>query len=278
MPARQAFIVNMVTRDDLVNAISLNASLFHASRVIGPAVAGFIVAKVGEGLCFSLNAVSFLAALLAILLIRVDRPTDAHATAQAHSGIAKALQFAFTTPGVRSILGLAAVVSLFGMQFLVLMPVVASVVLHREVGTLGALMAGASVGSCVAALTLANRATGELLERGVGYACLGFSVALFCFAMSDNVYLSITLSVPLGFFITAQLSGSHSLLQLAVSDQLRGRVSSIWMMNMLGLLPLGSLLIGWLAHRYGAPAALEGCAVVCAIAGLAYLFENSRRC
>src|SRR5262249_29212388 len=102
------------------------------------------------------------------------------------------------------------------------------------------------------------------------------SIALFCFAMSHNVYLSLILSVPLGFFITAQISGSHSLLQLAVYDQLRGRVSSIWMMNMLGLLPLGSLLVGWLANKYGAPPALEGCAVVCAIAALAYLFAKSR--
>jgi len=276
MPARQAFIVNMVPRDDLVNAISLNASLFHASRVIGPAAAGFIVATGGEGLCFSLNALSFLAALLVILLIRVDRGDGVHPANQAPSGLAEALKFAFATPTVRNILGLAAAVSLFGMQFLVLMPVVASVVLHREVGALGALMAGASLGSCLAALTLASRATGELLERGVGYACLGFSVALFCFAMSGNLFLSIVLAVPLGFFITAQLSGSHSLLQLAVSDQLRGRVSSIWMMNMLGLLPLGSLMVGWLATRYGAPLALKGCSLVCALAAIAYLTGKRR--
>ncbi len=274
MPARQAFIVNMVTREDLVNAMSLNASLFHLSRVIGPALAGFLVASAGEGLCFALNAVSFLAALVAILLIRVDKPAEAHAAGRANSGVAEALQFAFATPAVRNVLGLAAAASLFGMQFLVLMPVVASEVLDREVGTLGALMAGVSIGSCAAALMLANRATGELLKRGVGYACLGCSVALFCFAMSSNLYLSLVLTLPLGFLTTVQLSGSHALLQLAVCDELRGKVSSIWMMNILGLLPVGGLLVGWWANKYGAPAALTGCAAVCAVAALAYLWQK----
>lgn len=271
MPARQALVVNMVHQEDVVNAISLNASLFHAARTVGPAAAGILVATAGEGTCFALNAVSFLAALVAIWLIRVPRARAVHPADRQPLHVAEAFRFAFSTPHVLDVLALAAAASLFGMPYLVLMPVVASEVLHREVGALGALMAGASVGSCASALILANRATGELLRPGVGYACLGFSAALFAFAVSANFYLSLALTVPLGFCITSQLSGSHSLLQLAVSDELRGRVSSIWMMTMLGLLPLGSLAVGWFASLYGASTALVGCAGLCAISAVFYL-------
>lgn len=272
IPSRQALLVNMVDRSDLVNAISLNSSLFNGTRVIGPAAAAIIVRFWGEGPCFAINAISYLAALAAIYMLTV--PHDPHAARHDKRTIGEGLRYAFKTPSVRGILRLTAMLSLFGAQFSLLMPVVAKEILHHDIEGFGALKSGAAVGSLIAALALANRGSGPMLTRGVGYASLAFGMTLVVFALSHNFFVSVCLVLVLGFCMTFQLSGSHSLLQLNVADEMRGRLMSVWTMMIMGLSPVGSLLIGWCATHFGAAPTLAVAAAIAIVSALVYLLRR----
>jgi MFS family permease len=270
IPARQSLIANLVPREDLVNAVSLNASMFNGARMIGPAIAGLLISYFSEGVCFIFNSVSYLAVITAILLIKMERREGSHAGAKSIAAT-DGLRFVANTPHIRNILLLVATLSLFGMQVLMLLPVIASEVLHGQAALFGALSASSGLGSMTAALLLANKGTGENLKRDVGFALLGFSAALFAFSHSTSVYLSAPLMMLVAFFMTYQLSGSQSLVQLAAPDHLRGKVVSVYMMIFMGMGPLGSLLAGWLARQVGAPNALSILAGVCACAAVIYL-------
>lgn len=269
IPSRQALIVQMVDRRDLVNAISLNSSLFNGSRVIGPALAATLISFQGEAICFVINAFSYLASFTAVLLLKV--PSDSQKHEKGSRGVVEGLKYCFSTPTVRQILLLTAALSVFGGQFTVLLPVIAKQVLHTGVEGFGALRSAAAVGSLMAALLLANRGSGDMLNRGVGVANLAFGIFLAAFAISQNFFLSIALACFLGFFMTFQLSGSHSLLQLQVPDEMRGRLMSVWTMMIMGMSPLGSLLIGWLAKHHGAPLSLVLCSGISILAAGLYL-------
>jgi MFS family permease len=263
IPARQSLIVNIVDKEHVVNAISLNSSMFNGTRVIGPAIAAALISRTGEGFCFAVNAVSYLAALIALFFIAIPpRDSDSNKT---KGGLMQGLTYAMQTPEASRILRLAALLSLFGAQFSLLMPVVAKEVLHYDVEGFGALKAAAALGSLSAGLWLANRGSSEMLTRGVAFAGLAFGVALIGFALATNFCLF------LGFCMTFQLSGSHSLLQLNVPDQLRGRVMSVWTLSVLGMAPLGSLMMGWLAEHYGAPFALLLASLVAIVSAEVYL-------
>lgn len=269
IPSRQALIVNMVERKDFVNAISLNSSLFNGTRIIGPAIAAILIHYKGEGFCFAINAFSYLAALIAVFLLKVP----AHPDANKHKdrSVIDGLKYSFGTPEVRRILRLTAVLSLFGAQFSMLMPVIANQILHQDVQGFGALKSFAATGSLIAALSLANRGSGPMLKRSVGFAGLFFGVTLCAFALSKDFTLSLALCLVLGFCMTFQLSGSHSLLQLSVPEQLRGRLMSVWTITIMGLSPIGSFFIGWAASHYGAPPVLLTSAVIGVLSALIYL-------
>lgn len=271
VPSRQALLVDLVDRDNLVNAISLNSSLFQGARTIGPALGGMLVAAAGEGICFVLNAISFLAAIIAIALLKVEkREKVSHADSQ---HVSEALKFVWHEASVRRVLLLAVVLSLFGLQFTVLMPVFAHEILGGDVKTLGSLRAVAGVGAFIAALNLANRGSGEFLKYAVGFASVAFSCALIAFCFSRNLWISLTLASVIGLSMTTQMSGGHSLLQLAVSDRLRGRVMSIYMMVLLGMAPFGSYIVGLCASRWGAPLTVAVCGAVCLCSGIVYLLS-----
>ncbi|MFN8555481.1 MAG: MFS transporter [Candidatus Obscuribacterales bacterium] len=271
VPSRQALLVDLVEREDLVNAISLNSSLFQAARTVGPALGGMIVAAAGEGICFVLNAISFLAAIVAIALLKVQkREKVSHADSQ---HVSEALKFVWQELSVRRVLLLAIVLSLFGLQFTVLLPMFASEILGGDVKTLGALRAVAGVGAFLAALNLAHRGSGPFLKYAVGFASVGFSISLIAFCFSRNLWISLMLASMIGLFMTTQMSGGHSLFQLAVSDRLRGRVMSIYMMVMLGIAPFGSYFVGLCASRWGAPLTVAVCGVVCFCSGIVYLLS-----
>jgi MFS family permease len=187
-------------------------------------------------------------------------------------GVMEGLLYAFQSKEIRRILRLTALLTLFGAQFTVLMPVVAKEVLHHDVEGFGALRAAASVGSLVAALALANRGSGEMLKNGVGVAGIGFALSLIVFSLSTDFWISTTVAVFLGFGMTFQHSGCHSLMQLSVPDQLRGRLMSVWTMMVMGMSPLGSLIIGWAAYHYGAPHTLLISAVIGLISAVVYLW------
>ncbi|MGH9551341.1 MAG: MFS transporter, partial [Terriglobales bacterium] len=269
VPSRQAFIVQVVGKKDLVNAISLNSSLFNGARAVGPAVAAAVVMFAGEGVCFVINAISFLAAIIAIASIRVE----SHRKGQENHEpvfVKDALKFVWCEPSVRRVVFLSITLGVFGLPYSVLLPVFASEVLHGDVRTLGALRAAAGLGAFLGALVLASRASGPSLRRTVGIAGTAVGVALLAFSFSREFWLSEVLVFLVGFCMTTQLSGGHSLLQLAVSDRLRGRVMSIYMMVVLGIAPLGSLMIGYAASVWGAPLTVACSACLCFVFGTLY--------
>ena len=268
IPARQAFSVEMVGRADLQNAIALNSSIFNGARMVGPAVAGVMIAWLGEGWCFFVNGASYLAVIAGLIAMRVG-PHERGLTAGILAHVTEGLRFVGHTPPVRVILLMLAMVSLVGMPYTVLMPVFAASVLKTGPSGLGWLMSSAGVGALGAAVTLALRREVRGLERWVARASLGFGAALVAFSTSRWMALSMVLLVAVGYCMMLQMASSNTLVQHMVPDRLRGRVMAVYSMMFMGMSPFGALLAGALAHRIGAPAtvALGGC--VCMAGSLA---------
>jgi MFS family permease len=269
IPCRQSFLPELIDRKDLVNAISLNSSIFNGARIIGPAIAGIAIPLVGEAACFFLNAASYLSTLIAYTMISVE-PAKKGDESVEKKGIGEGINFILNTPTIIRLMFLGGVISLCGMNYNVLMPVFASDILHGDVRTLAMLRAGAGLGAFSAALMLANRGQGEFLKTNIGFASIFFGLSLLAFSFSKEYWLCQSVIVLVGFFLTAQLSSGHSLIQLAVKDELRGRVLSIYLIVMMGFSPLGSLTIGWSAAHFGAPIVVSVCALICMLAGIVY--------
>jgi MFS family permease len=251
-PGRHALTFQMVGRDELPNAVALNASLFNASRVVGPAAAGVIIAAFGVGVCFALNTVSFLAVLTSLALMRADELVQLDRPEQHPSwltSIREGLGYARRSPRVRLVLAMTVVVSTVGFNFHVLVPVLASDTLDAGPRTFGILSACFGGGALVGALLAASigRATWKGLIAGVG----GFSVSLLALAPLDTVVACAALLFVVGVCFTLWTANSQSLLQLSAPDHLRGRVLSLWLFAFAGLAPLGGLLAGWLSDIGG---------------------------
>ena len=253
IPARQAFLVDMVGREDLMNAIALNSSMFNGARIVGPAVAGILVAMIGEGWCFFANAVSYVAVIVGLMMMRVRRPSRKPPSGSPWTQIVEGFRFVGHTRPIRAILLLLGLISLVAMPYTVLMPVFADGVLHGGARGLGILMSATGVGALAAALTLASRTGVRGLGRWVAYSCGGFGAALALFAFSRSFWLSTALLVPVGFCMMLQMASSNTLIQTMVPDHLRGRVMSVYSMMFMGMAPFGALMGGALAHRLGAP-------------------------
>jgi MFS family permease len=253
IPTRQAFLVQMVGREDLMNAIALNSSMFNGARAIGPSIAGLLVAWKGEGWCFLLNAISYIAVIAGLLAMRIERKVREVHVGSPLEHIAEGFRFARNTAPIRAILMLIALVSLVAAPYAVLMPIFAGRVLHGNARTLGVLMGAAGVGAVTGALVLAARSGIRGLGRWVALACGGFGVSLILFSFSRWYVLSVILLVPVGFCVMVQMASSNTLIQSMVPDRLRGRIMSIYSMMFMGMMPLGALLAGALANRIGAP-------------------------
>jgi len=266
IPGRQSFLVDMVGRDDLMNAIALNSSMFNGARVIGPAIAGILVAKIGEGWCFFANGVSYIAVIVGLLLMKIECVRRSKSDSPL-ADIMEGFRWASHTGPIRMLLMLLGLVSLVGMPYTVLMPVFADRVLHggasgvaafvhaKDPGAvrLGVLMGATGVGALLGALTLALRSGVRGLGRLIVITCAGFGLSLIVFAASKNFWLSATLLVPVGFCIMLQMACSNTLIQTMVPDVLRGRVMSVYSMMFMGMAPFGALLGGAIADRLGAP-------------------------
>jgi MFS family permease len=252
MPVRQSFIADLVPRADLQSAIGLNSSAFNAARIIGPSVAGFLVAAVGEGVCFLVNALSFLAVIGCLLAMEVPQKAKA---AQAHAIIflAEGLRYARSTPHVRAVLALIAVLSLTAMPYTVLLPVFAGNVLHTDANGLGWLMAATGMGALAGALRIARRGTIRGLGRLIAGATLLFGVSLLALAASTALWFSIPVLLAVGYGMITGMAGCNTLLQSLVPDHLRGRVMSLYTLFFLGMAPIGSLMAGALAAHLGTP-------------------------
>jgi MFS family permease len=262
IPGRQSFLVDMVGKDDLMNAIALNSSMFNGARVIGPAVAGILVARIGEGWCFFANAVSYIAVIVGLLLMRVQSTRRA-AMASPFEHMMEGFRFVNETAPIRTLLMLLGLVSLVGMPYAVLMPIFADQILHGGARGLGILMGAAGVGALLGALTLAFRQGVKGLGRWVAWCCAGFGASLMVFALSHKFWISVGLLLPVGYFVMLQMSSSNTLIQVMVPDALRGRVMAVYSMMFMGMAPIGALFGGALAEHLGAPVTVAIGGVAC---------------
>jgi MFS family permease len=280
MPARQSFVIEMVEkREDLPNAIALNSSMVNAARLLGPSIGGVIIAAVGEGWCFTIDAVSYLAVIASLLAMRLAaKPAVKARETRLLQELRDGWSYVAGSPPIRSILLLLALVSLVGMPYTVLMPVFASTVLHGGPHTLGFLMAATGVGALCGALFLAQRRTVLGLGRVIPFMSALFGAGLIGFSLSHVLWLSLILLLFTGIGFMVQMSASNTLLQTLVSDDKRGRVMSYYTMAIMGITPFGSLLAGTLAHRLGAPHTLliGGCGCLVAAAWFASRLPSLR--
>ena len=262
IPGRQAFMVEMVGKEDLMNAIALNSSMFNGARIVGPAVAGILVAKIGEGWCFFANAVSYIAVIAGLLLMKVDSPPRI-AIGSAFDNIIEGFQFVRRAIPIRDLMLLLGLVSLVAMPYAVLMPIFADQILFRGANGLGILMGATGVGALLGALSLAVRSGLRGVGLQIGVSALGFGAFLIGFSWSRSFWLSAGLLVPVGFFMMSQMTSSNTLIQAMVPDHLRGRVMAVYTMMFMGMAPFGSLFAGALAKPFGAPLTLTIGAVAC---------------
>ena len=257
IPARQSFLIEMIEkREDLGNAIALNSSMVNGTRLIGPSVAGIVIAAFGEGVCFLLNAASFLAVIAALAAMHVNvKAAQTVRTSVLHE-LREGLTYAYNFPPIRSILLLLALVSLMGVPYTVLLPVFARDVLHGGAHTFGFLMAAAGLGAFVSAILLASRRSVVGLGRIIPLASGLFGIAIVAFSLSRSLWLSLPLLFLAGLGMMAQIASSNTILQTVVDDDKRGRVMSLFTMSFMGMAPFGSLLAGALAGRIGVTATM----------------------
>ena len=270
IPTRQAFVMDMVGREDLVNAIALNSSMVNGARVVGPATAGLLVAAVGEGWCFLINGISYTAVIGGLLLMRIEHTrATARATSPARD-IIEGFQFVARTAPVRALLLLLGTISFAGMPYAVLMPVFAEDILRGGAKGMGLLMGCSGLGALAGALMLATRRGVSGLGRWVAVAAAAFGGALILFSLSRRFWLSAVLLVPVGMTIMVQMAASNTLIQSMVPDALRGRVMAVYSMMFMGMAPFGALWAGAAAERLGAPETVAIGGAVCI--GAAALF------
>lgn len=255
MPARQAFVVEMVERrEDLPNAIALNSSMVNAARLLGPSIGGVVIAAVGEGWCFMIDAVSYLAVIASLVAMKVTprvtkKMSEAKMLRQLREGFGYAAHFA----PIRKLLLLLALVSLVGMPYTVLMPVFADEVLRGGPNTLGLLMAASGVGALAGAMFLAARKSVLGLGTLIPLTAAGFGAGLIAFSFSRVLWVSLVMMVLTGLGFMVQMAASNTVLQTIVEEDKRGRVMSFYTMAFMGTAPFGSLLAGSVADRIGAP-------------------------
>ncbi len=271
-PARQAFVVEMVAdREDLPNAIALNSSMINASRIIGPSIGGVLIATVGEGWCFGVDAVSYVAVIISLLLMTLTPAKkasviDTHMLEELRTGWKYVAGFA----PVRALLLSVALVGLMGMPYATLMPVIASKVLHGGPHTLGILMTASGIGALAGTLYLASRHTVVGLGKVIVAASLGLSLGLIAFSFSRVLWLSMLILPIVGAGLMLQAAASNTILQTVVDERLRGRVMAFYSVAIMGTQPIGSLLAGIAAERIGSEMTIFYGALAC-LAGAIWL-------
>ena len=272
MPARQSLVVHLVDdRAQLANAIALNSFLMNSTRFVGPALAGWIIAQVGESLCFLLNALSYLAVLLALWALHARPKGDA--SAPAWRALNEGLRYTFNHADIRLFLVLVASISFLVTPYVVMMPLYAKTIFHGDAQTFGLLVSSAGAGSLLASLFLASRTSVEGLARRVSLAATVAGVALALFALNSVHALAYPILMLLGFCLVLIAAGSNTLLQTWLRDDMRGRVMALFSMAFMGIAPLGSLAVGSLASGIGIRPALFLCGVLTIATGLIHNYR-----
>ena len=253
MPARQAFLVEMIARkEDLSNAIALNSSLVNGARLIGPSVAGILIALAGEGWCFLIDAISYVAVVLALLAMELPAREVKHHPTPMWLGMLEGFRYAFGFAPIRSVLLLLALVSFMGMPYTVLMPIFAAEILQGGPYALGFLSTASGVGALTGALYLASRNSVLGLGNAIVLSTFVFGVGLVGFSLSTALWLSLLLMLVTGFGMMVAMAASNTILQTIVDEDKRGRVMSYFGMAFMGMTPFGSLFAGILAGWIGA--------------------------
>jgi MFS family permease len=279
MPARQSFIVQMVEdREDLGNAIALNSSMFNGARLVGPSVAGVLIASVGEGMCFLLDGISYLAVIASFVAMRIDQKHAPANNSTLLRGITEGFSLAFGFTPIRALLLLVALTGLMGMPYVVLMPVFARDILHGDAHTFGFMMTAVGVGALTGAIVLASRKSVRGLGRIIPFAAATFGAGLVLFSLSRSLLLSMPLLFVMGFGMIIQVASCNTILQTIVDDDKRGRVMSFYTTAFLGMTPFGSLLAGAMASRIGAPLTImiDGIAILLGAALFAMKYPRIR--
>jgi MFS family permease len=253
VPIRQAFLVQMTSKEDLPNAIALNSSIFNGARVVGPAIAGFAIAWVGEGWCFFLNGISFVAVIGALLAMRVVHTKPQPGKESPFRQFLEGFRYAMSDMPVRSALLLLSVLSLFGLQYSVFLPIFADSILHGGAKGMGFLMSSAGVGAVIGALYFAGRTTYTGLARWIAATAMICGIGLVIFSQSRYFLLSAAVIFFVGFAATVQMAATNTIVQSRVPDALRGRVMAVYATMFMGVQPVGSLIAGGIAKRIGAP-------------------------
>jgi MFS family permease len=254
MPARQAFVVQMVEgKADLGNAIALNSSMVNISRLVGPSLAGAVIALSNEGWCFFIDGVSYIAVIASLLVMRVAAQALRRESGSVLAQLKEGWEYVTGSAPIRTILLLFAIVGLMGWPFSVLMPIFAGRILHGGPHTLGFLMGAVGVGAVISAVSLAVRKSVLGLGRMIPISAGAFGLGLILFGVSRNLWLSLGLMLVCGFGLMQQMAASNTIIQTIVEESKRGRVMSYYTMSFVGMAPFGSLLAGSMAHWIGAP-------------------------
>ncbi|MEJ0026838.1 MAG: MFS transporter [Rhizomicrobium sp.] len=269
IPSRQSMTLDMVGREDLRHAISLNSMMFNGARIVGPTVAGLLIAAVGEGICFALNAVSFGAVLVSLLLMRLaERPPRINQNALRE--VFEGYRYSFSNPQIRVSLMLVAVSSLFGAAFVTMMPAVARDLIHGDSTTQGTLLSAVGAGALVGAFAL-SRITEKQLVYAPILSGLAFGIGLIGFSHSHSLWLSVALLLPTSASLMLLGGTTNTIVQIVAHEHFRGRVISHYTQSFMGMIPWGALLLGALAHSLGVTEAISiGGAVVIAGSVVAY--------
>jgi MFS family permease len=270
-PARQAFVPEIIERkENLGNAIALNSSVFNGARLVGPAIAGLLIASVGTGVCFLIDGLSYIAVIAGLLAMKLKPRKIATQTTNVWQRLIEGFSYAFGFPPIRAILLLLALFSFMGMPYTILIPIFAKNILQGSAETLGFLMAAVGVGALVGGVYLSSRSTVIGLGKIIAIAPAIFGTGLVIFSQSRILWLSLFMMFLVGFGGILQIASSNTILQTIVEDDKRGRLMSLYTMSFLGILPFGNLASGALADKIGAPDTLMIGGFCCILGSLAF--------
>jgi MFS family permease len=274
VPARQSFVIDLVeNKNDLGNAIALNSFMFNSARLVGPSIAGLLIAYVGEGVCFLLNGVSFFAIILALLAMKTSQKVRERSSGAVLREFKEGFRYVFGFAPIRYIILFVGMVSLFSMPYIVLMPVFARDILHGGSHTLGFLMGATGIGALMGALYLASRKSVLGLGRLIAISTCILGCGLIAFSFSRYMPLSLCMMLLTGFGMIVSTASCNTIVQTIVDEDKRGRVMSFYAIAFIGMAPFGSLIGGSIAHNIGAPMTIAGCGVL-SIAGAAFFYNR----
>lgn len=256
-PARQSFVIEIIDKkENLSNAIALNSSIFNGARLVGPAIAGFLIARIGASWCFLIDGISYIAVIAGLLAMKLKTKTISHQTGNIWQRLKEGFHYSFGFPPIRAILLLIALFSFLAMPYTILVPIFATQILHGGAETLGLLMAASGVGALIGGIYLSSRSTVLGLGKVVAYAPAVIGTGLIVFSFSRVLWLSLLMMLVIGCGSILEIASSNTILQTIVEDDKRGRVMSLYTMAFLGTLPFGNLVAGSLASQIGAPITL----------------------